>query len=593
MCPTLSPGLESDAKAPKPPKLPKFKPIKFAAQTVGTTSSPALITIPATTGLMVTGVSVNDAHFLPTTTCSGQSVSCSVSVGYRPSGVGASRGTLSIANNIKTLSVSLSGSGIGPKVKSLSERSLPPLQPLTLNGTGFDPDRSIPLLVSFTEKIKKAKEPVVLLVPASNKTGSTVQVQVPPIFDPNTKELIPGTATLSVSEVLKPGTILSSKSPALQIAQLNATDQLPAGAATLAFLQAEENFAVQLETDVMNTPLSGLGPSLMNAADALKNLVTILNNNPNADLGSIGGTQITASANNLILADLQILQMLNTMAGNSVSSAARVGPATGTGCLAAEAAQALADTGNPAAFANDIAQFFKDSETSSACKQAVAAIATLGIVNGAGGVALAIATQGNNPSLQPLLPAAAILLANLAPGGQLLSVGAALAQTSAQARESVQDAVASFETASSGELATVIGQSQGPLNNSYSSVSQTATSFDAAMPPPLDGAYAGTFTGTQFVPGACSGPINGPLAFDVAGSAISAGAAIGTLDPESGAASFPVGGIGGANVSCSFGGILLPNQPGPVVASGTWSCLSTGVGSAFNSANGTWTATMQ
>src|SRR4029077_4971845 len=118
------------------------------------------------------------------------------------------------------------------------------------------------VLVSFTEKNKKTKKSIVLLVPASEKTGTLVRGPVPPIFDPVTKELIPGTATLTVQEVLKSGTHLSSKSPSLQIAQLNTNNMLPAGAGTLAFLQAEKDFAVQLEQDVMNTSLSGLGTSL-------------------------------------------------------------------------------------------------------------------------------------------------------------------------------------------------------------------------------------------------------------------------------------------------------------------------------------------
>jgi hypothetical protein len=211
---------------------------------------------------------------------------------------------------------------------------------------------------------------------------------------------------------------------------------------------------------------------------------------------------------------------------------------------------------------------------------------------------LAITSQASNPSLQALLPTAAILLANLAPAGELLSIGTSLAQTTPQALQMVQSAVEAFNLAAGGELNTVISQSQGPLNSSFTSTSQTAMSFNAATPPPLDGTYVGNFTGTQFV-SACPGGagISGSLGFSVQGSTITVtgpGAGTGTLDPETGVATFqPGSGIGGPNVTCSFGGILLPNQTGPASASGTWSCASTGVGSDFNSANGTWTANVQ
>jgi hypothetical protein len=160
----------------------------------------------------------------------------------------------------------------------------------------------------------------------------------------------------------------------------------------------------------------------------------------------------------------------------------------------------------------------------------------------------------------------------------------------------VQTAVANFNQASSGQLTAVVGQSQGALNTSFSSTNQSENSFIAATPPPLDGNYAGNFLGTQFVANACSAPITGSLGFTVQANTITVtipGAGNGVLDPTTGVATFQPTGIGGSNVSCSFGGTLLPNQSGPAAASGTWSCSSTGLGSGFNSANGTWTATAQ
>jgi hypothetical protein len=333
----ICPQFDTKAAAAKSPKLPKLKAVKFPSQTVGTTSSPAIVELPATNGLMVTGVTTT-GDFAATDTCVGQPLPCSISVTYLPSKTGTSHGTLSIANNIKTISTTLSGTGVGPKVKSLSDRSLPPLSMLTLNGLGFDPDQSTSLLVSFSEKIKKVKQSVVLIVPASSKTGNAVWVQVPPIFDPTTKELIPGTATLSVQETLKSGQTLTSKSPALQISQLNSSNQLPAGTATLQFLTAEKNFATQLEQDVMNDPsFSTVETSLMSAGSALDGLISLLSADPDGNLGTIGTNQISENTQNLAAAADEILQMLATMAGNTVSSARSGAAASGGGCLATEA----------------------------------------------------------------------------------------------------------------------------------------------------------------------------------------------------------------------------------------------------------------
>jgi hypothetical protein len=402
-----------------------------------------------------------------------------------------------------------------------------------------------------------------------------------------------------VQEMLKSGHTFTSKSPALQISQLNSSNQLPAGVGTLQFLMAEKNFASQLEQDVKNDPtFSAIEDSLINAETALSGLITLLSGNPNANLGMIGTTQILENAQNLATADNQILQMLATMAGNSVSSTQSGAAATGGGCLATEAQVAVNDSnnGNVAGFANDLAQLFADSETSTACQQPAPAIATLGIVNGAGGVALAITAQASAAAIQPILPAAALLLADLGPAGQLLSVGTSLAQTSAQSRKMVQSAVASFNLASSAQLNAVIGQAHGALNSSFASTGQTETTFNAATPLPLDGGYVGTFTGTQFAPNACPAPINGSLGFTVTGGTISAtlpGAGSGALDPDTGVASFAPGGLGGTNVSCLFAGTLLQNPTASASASGTWSCSSTGAGSTFNSANGMWSAAMQ
>ena len=486
ICPGLSAPAELEIdNVTKSPKLPKFKAIKFATQTVGTTSAPVPITIPATAGLNIIGLATttDSAEFIlaDSMSCVGHPLPCTLSVIYRPNHVGSSKGSLTISTNTKPISVTLSGSGVGPKVKSINMRSAPPLQTITINGSGFaGTDPKTQVLVSFTQKIPKTKNSVTLAVAASTVMANSVTVQVPPIFNPATKALIPGSATTSVSEVLSSGSKYNLKSPTFQISAFNSSDQLTAGTATLDFLQAQQTFAMQLEQTLMGTPLSSLGSNLMSEANALGALFNLLSQNPNAPLGTIMGQGVNSSTGNLLTADQQILQMLGVMAGNSEGSGVR--PATLSGCLASEAEAAVIDAnaGNASNFAADIALLFNDSLTSPACKTPAAAIATLGIVNGAGAVALALTSQAGNSSVQPVLPAAALLLANLGPAGQLLSIGTTLAQTTPQAQQMVQNAVAAFNNASSGQLTQVTAQTQGPLNAPYTTASQTATSFTAA-----------------------------------------------------------------------------------------------------------------
>jgi hypothetical protein len=270
--------------------------------------------------------------------------------------------------------------------------------------------------------------------------------------------------------------------------------------------------------------------------------------------------------------------------------------AAGPGCLSAEATTALADLANATAFSNDIVQLFKASESSAACKQPSAAMTTTSMVNGAGGVALSVTSQSSNSTLQPVLPAQALLLANLGPGGQLISIGSALAQTSKQAQVLVQVAADKFNKAATAQSATVTAQSNGTVKNSYSATMVTSQMFSTTVPPPLNGSYTGTFSGTQFATNAKSCPISGTLGFSASATTIAVttpGGGSGTVDQTTGNTTFTLTGVDGTSVTCTFGGSLLSNANAPATGSGTWSCPTTGQPNGFTSANGTWTAGAQ
>ncbi len=382
------------------------------------------------------------------------------------------------------------------------------------------------------------------------------------------------------------------------------------------FLQQEQIFAMKLAADLKgSTQLATqqLEGSLMNVANESAALLAALNNGT-AELGTEAGVNVTIGQVQLTAADDQTLSMLMTLASSSGSQSGSVrGSLTrkigaqsgGGGCLAVEAAAALSDNsaGNAAAFSTDIANLFQDSETSPACKAPGAAAAAAGIVDGAGAAALSILSQASNPQVAPAVPAQALAFADLAPAGQLISIGVSLAQTSPQALQSVVNSVNGFNQAASSQLMTVITSTQGPtLAASYTSTQMTATSLAAAVPP-LDGAYSGTFTGNENVtvanpcPTTVASPISGTLDLSASGATIATtapAAGSGMLSNGSGNFNVAIPSLADPNATCTFNGTFLADTTGGASASGTWSCTPSATSaSGFLSANGYWSASRQ
>jgi hypothetical protein len=585
--------LDGAAKSAKPPKL---KPVKFPNTGLGSSKN-LNESLNNTTGasLTVTSVGAGGSFSLPNDSiCVGElpaGGSCTIPITFTPTATGHVKDLLSIDTSVGTLTAALSGTGVGPKVTSLSAHSAPPFANVSFNGSGFA-DRQ-PVLVNFSEKPKGQTSAITFSVPAIQNQGNSIQVIVPPIFDPVTHLLVAGSATVSLQELLSTGPV-TSKSPPLKITSLGGgNNPLSAGEVTSDFVAAESNFAALLSTEVTGTGLEGLEGALDLVSNSLENLLSELGDPAGPMLGSIGTTPIDPSTADLETADNQILAMLSEIANSSAasSSSPNAAPAAGTGCLATEAAQALADINNSQNFANDIATFFQDSQSSPACTQPGPAIATLGMVNGTGGVALSITAQFADTTVQPLLPSQALLLAHLGPGGQLLSTGAALAQSTAQTQQQVLNAVATFNAAANPELNVVIeNTSPGILQNAFNSANVAQTSVNQSTTPPTDDTYIGSFTGTEFFT-STSSAISGPVNFSVQGTDIEVTApasATGTLDLSTGSGSFTLSGIAKSGSTCSVGGSFTQNTPPS--ASGTWSCSRGNAGGGFISANGTWTA---
>ncbi len=583
-------------------KPPTIKAISFGKQPLGSSSTPVVRMLTNSTGKPLTISNITaSGDFTENNGCVelAANASCSISIVFTPKHSGARSGKLTVTTNGPKVSAALSGTGVAPKVSSLSPTSQVAFGQLTLNGSGFAPNA--PVLVSFTEKPKKGAK---VLIPeaAAGNNGASIMVVVPPVIDPSNGQLEAGSATLSVQETAASGT-LNSKSPPLKIKVPPTSSTLPPEQIVLAFLQGEVGFATTLESAVINTPLSGLAGPLGALVGALNGLISTLDQSTTGtSLATEGGVDVTVGQAQLTAVENQLLAMLNTLASGggsaSIVRGMRAGPgmeaqAASGGCLQSQAQQALNDDDNAAAFTNDITQLFDASLSSPACQQPGAAIATAGIVNGATGVALGIIAQAGTASVNPLVPGEAVLYADLGPAGQLISTGLVLAQTSDQASQAVEDSVETFNLGSAGQVGKVIAATAGALQTPYNATAMTAASFNQAVPA-FDGGYSGNFSGMQFFSGGTSCSISGAIGLSVVGMTVTAyapGAGSGTLSNNSG--SFAIAGVGEAGVSCSFAGTFATDASGAAMVSGTWSCTAPAASSGFTSANGTWSASRQ
>src|SRR5208282_6435208 len=216
--------------------------ISFGKQALGTTSASVNAALKNTTtkALTVTAITLKGeaGDFPENDGCTGQTLqpntSCYIAVVFKPSKAGARSATLSITTSGPKVSAKLTGTGVAPKVASLSAKSLAAFSQVTLKGSGFAPNA--PVLVTFTEKLKGE---TALTVPeaAAQNNGSSILVTVPPVIDQATGDLVAGSATLSVQETLTAETTLSTKSPSLKITVPPSNGPLSPEQATLAFLQ--------------------------------------------------------------------------------------------------------------------------------------------------------------------------------------------------------------------------------------------------------------------------------------------------------------------------------------------------------------------
>ena len=159
--------------------------LDFSTQAVATTSAAQTITVSNTGNvpLTISSISSTNPEYAQTNTCAGTlnaSATCTVSVTFTPTAAGAQGGTIYVATNVGTPSVSLTGSGTGP-VATVSPASLnfgnvnlntaSGTQSVTINSTGTTAltISSISISGDFSQTNN---------CPASLATGSNCVVQV-------------------------------------------------------------------------------------------------------------------------------------------------------------------------------------------------------------------------------------------------------------------------------------------------------------------------------------------------------------------------------------------------------------------------------
>jgi hypothetical protein len=178
--------------------------LAFAQQAIGTTSNPQQVTLTnnGDVALTLLTVSTSAGDFTATNTC-GASLnphsSCAISIAFVPTAIGTRTATLSVTDQFRSQTVSLTGIGVAPPGVSLSPASLSfaasgvgltaPAQTLTLTNNG-----GLPLHLS-----NAAISAGFLL--ASNNCGTTLapaaSCNLTVVFAPSTAGAISGTLTLA------------------------------------------------------------------------------------------------------------------------------------------------------------------------------------------------------------------------------------------------------------------------------------------------------------------------------------------------------------------------------------------------------------
>lgn len=138
------------------------------------------------------------------------------------------------------------------QINTLDKTTVDPLAQLTITGSGFDPANAAISVVLIPQSGGKP-----MVVPAISATATSVQIIVPPIFDPSTVKFVEGTVDVQVIQLA--GSSFST-SNVLQGLRINAPPEIPSdvrpGAITAAFIKSGQDLIEFAQTNATTDQLT-------------------------------------------------------------------------------------------------------------------------------------------------------------------------------------------------------------------------------------------------------------------------------------------------------------------------------------------------
>jgi hypothetical protein len=203
--------------------------LSFPATVAGQSSAAKTVTLTNSGGVSLTSISASaSAPFTATNNCSGAlgaNSSCSISVVFQPTAAGAAAGTLTVADSLKTQTVSLAGTGVAVGVLSVSPASMnfaaqsvastSAAQTLTVTNSGGSSLANVSFLITGTSAGSFSLGTTTCGATLASGASCTAAVKFSPLTsDGATAALVVSSSTTGVAAVLVPLTGNSATVPA-------------------------------------------------------------------------------------------------------------------------------------------------------------------------------------------------------------------------------------------------------------------------------------------------------------------------------------------------------------------------------------------
>ncbi|HVC47537.1 MAG TPA: choice-of-anchor D domain-containing protein [Terracidiphilus sp.] len=197
--------------------------LTFSGTVVGTQSAAQTVTLTNSGGVALTGISTSaSGAFTVTSNCGSQlasNSSCAINVSFVPTATGTQAGTLTVADALRTQTVSLTGTGVQAPVLTVSPMSLSfaaePVgqtsagQTLTVKNTGGAPMSNVGFAITGSGAASFATGTTTCGAVLTNGSSCTVQVMVTPM----TPGALSAALTVSSSTLgVTPATVMLSGS---------------------------------------------------------------------------------------------------------------------------------------------------------------------------------------------------------------------------------------------------------------------------------------------------------------------------------------------------------------------------------------------